>query len=219
MVCDGVLSATPLADGTDQIADAYTAAMKAASKKAIHEHTTGGIKANVSKLRQIAKAAAKPTADFILTLDRVAAARLEAVGKKEKVRTAYASFVEAARTQCSQDDDLSDEQIVEAFMKPEPKEQTEEAILDRCAKALEDLVSGEKGVKSDSPLVESAMGLIRERHAEIVLLRERAEHATEAVRLGLVPAAPVMTDEERESIRQVFASNDRAMVNAEEVTQ
>lgn len=213
---DGVISLQKNADGEDDITIAYTDLMKAASKKAIHEHTTGGLKANISKARQIATAAQKPTADFVTTLDKVAEVRLEKLAAKEKVKPAYAAFVDAARTQNEQDDDLTDEQISEVVLKPEPSEQTEEKILDRCAKALEDLVSGEKGIKSDSPLVEQAMGLVRERCAEIAMLRERAETIEKAVKLGLIPApdtppaAPLVDASEKAAIASTFTSNERA---------
>jgi hypothetical protein len=207
---DGVISLTKDQDGEDDIARAYADLMKSASKKAVHEHTTGGIKANVSKARQIAIASTKPTCDFVDVLNRAVVLRQEMQANDEKVKPAYAAFVEAARTQNEQDDDLSDDQLAEALRKKDPAEQTEEKILERVEKALGSLIEGDKGVKSNDPRVHEAHGLIKERLAALTLAAEIAETTAKAQALGLIPTPPAVDEAERAAIEAAHRSNERA---------
>jgi len=184
---DGILSDVKDADGNDDIARAYLDLMKAASKKAVHEHTTGGIKANVSKARQIKHAAEKPTCDFVgNTMPKVIDTRKAMIEADEKVKPAYAAIVDAARAQLEQDDDLSDEQITSVIRKPEPADKTVAKELAAIEKKMGDLISGEKGVKFAEPDFVEAFEKVRECVNVLTLTARREAALKEALELGLI---------------------------------
>lgn len=187
---DGVISTDKDPDGKDDASRIYEAYAEAMSKKAVHDHTAGGLKANISKLRQIIVASAKPTCDFPATLGRVHAAHQDMQAKAKetgiKPKAPYVAYVDAARLQTEQDDDLSDDQIKEVIRRKDPADPTVEKILSRCAKQLEDLISGEKGVKDDHELTEQAFNCIRDRLTALVTARETEETRKKAVALGLI---------------------------------
>jgi hypothetical protein len=116
----------------------------------VHEHNAGSLKAQVSKLRQIGLAAAKPTCDFPATLAKLSIVHQEMQAKAKetgiKPRSTYNAQTEAARTQTKQDDDLTDEQILAICRKPDPKDKTELGEVERAEKILDGLVSGESGL-------------------------------------------------------------------------
>lgn len=177
------------AEGEDDISRAYKSFIKAASSKAVHEHTAGGLKANISKLRQIAIAAQKPTCDFKDVLHRLKEHRAEMQQAGEKVKPAYHAQVDAARAQQDQDDTLSDEQIKATIRKPEPAEKTIEKELAAIEKRMEDLISGEKGVKYDDQDFVDAFEKVRACNAAVQLKSKRAQVLAEMQALGIQAAA------------------------------
>jgi len=188
---DGVISLDKDADGNDDASRLYVEYQKAESKKAVHEHTAGGLKANTSKLRQIITAAVMPTCDFVDTLNKVVAKREEMLGQEGvKVRPAYAAYIEAARTQIQQPDDLTADQIEAAIKKPEAADKTVEGELKRADKILSDLISGDGGVKCDEPEIVQARELVAGKLAAFTLAKQVADATAtlEAAGLQVVPA-------------------------------
>jgi hypothetical protein len=182
---NGVLSDVKDADGHDDVARAYIDLMKAASKKAVHEHTPAGLKANISKARQIKHAAEKPTCDFIGTLNKTFEKRQDMIAAGEKVKPAYSAYVDAARTQLVQDDDLTNDQIESVIRKAGPEEPTVEKMLGKIEKAMEDLITGEKGVKYEESDFMQAHELVRGCLAALQVKTKRQAVIDAAASLGM----------------------------------
>lgn len=193
---DGVISTQKDKDGADDANRLYAEFMAAASKKAVHEHTTGGIKANTSKLRQIMVAATKTTCDFPDVLKRLVNARKVAISKEEKVQSAFPAMVSAARMQNEQDDDLTDAQIGECISKPEAEAPDVEKVLASVEKKLSELISGKNGIQDKSDETVQAHGMIRTRLAALVQMRESAEVLAKAAALGLTVVSPAPQQQE-----------------------
>lgn len=184
---NGLLSNAKDADGNDDLANFYIGFTKANAKNTKYESTVGGLKANVSKLRQIAIAAAKPTCDYHGTALPAIIAKHAEMGKAgEKTKALYAAMVDAARDQNAQDDDLSDDQIAAAVRKPEPADKTVEKELAAIQKRLEDLISGDKGVKCDAPELVDAYDIVRDITNTMSLVTRRQAAMAEAIELGLI---------------------------------
>jgi hypothetical protein len=186
----GVISADKDADGVDDANRLYEEFFAAMSKKSVHEQTKDGKKANTSKLRQIIIAASKPTCDFPTTLGKVLAARKSALtlDPKAKVKGAYPAYVDAARAQTQQDDDLSDEQIKEVIQKPESADKTLEDLLSTVDKTLESIITGENkhGIKDQSDEIVQAHGMIRQKLAALTLAKDVEATMKKARELGLI---------------------------------
>jgi hypothetical protein len=162
------------------------------AKKAVHDHSAGSLKAQISKLTQIGLAAAKTTCDFPVTLGKVFAVHQEMQAKAKetgiKPRSPYAAYVEAARTQTQQDDDLTDDQIKLICRKPDPKDKTELGEVERAEKILDGLVSGESGLgPCQTPEVIAAFEAVRSARQTLEMMAEKAETIAKAVALGLIP--------------------------------
>lgn len=103
----------------DDVETVYTEFVTAESKKAVHEHTAGGVKANVSKLKQPVLAALLPKVDFVATCDRVVDLRDELRSEingndedKRKLKAGFDAIVDIARAQLkSPDADLDDDTL------------------------------------------------------------------------------------------------------------
>jgi len=187
MSAAGVLSDTKDADGNDDVARYYNAYAKAVSTTAVYEAgSVGSTKAQASKLRQVRFAAAKPTADFVVTIKELTDKRAELVlGGAKQLRSTYDAIVDASRTQNAQDDPLTPEQVEHALRKPEPADKTMAKELAAIEKKIEDLLSGEKGVKCDDPVLETALASVREVTNNLTLMTRRAAFAAEAAALGV----------------------------------
>ena len=112
--------------------------------------SSGSVKANVSKNKQIIDAAILPKVDFPATLDRLVVIREQMVGSEEKVIDAFSAFVEAARAQLKQPDyDLDEDQIMAACRKADPKDKSLVELLvedyKRIAKRIEKDCGGQNG--------------------------------------------------------------------------
>ncbi len=189
----GVITLDKDAEGVDDFARVYTEYTKARGKKAVHEHTAGGLKANISKLRQIGTAATMPTCDFITTINNLVEKRDEMVQVKDgpKVKPCYAAIVDAARTQITQADDLTADQIVEAIRKPEAADKTLEGTLKNVVKTLTDVTKGEHGQPQDNSVeVVQALALIETKLAALMLTKDLAETIAKANALGLTVVQP-----------------------------
>jgi hypothetical protein len=183
---DGVISGDKDKDGVDDYTRVYTETVKTMSKKAVHEHTPNGLKANASKLRQIGMAACKPTCNFIDSIGNLISTREKLKADEVKVKVCYAAIVDAARTQLDQDDDLTPEQIDVLCRKPEPKEKDAMQEVQRAADILDNLVKGDKGLSDNSPEVIAALDSLNARLSQMKRAADYAELLAKAAELGVV---------------------------------
>lgn len=140
---------------------------RAEGKKAIHERSAGGLKANISKVRQIIQMGVMTTCDPAAVLEAAHKVRGALIEEGVKVKSAYAAYVDVARNQIASDTELTEEQIGGIVRKPEPTAPEVEKILRGIYKKLEDLISGEKGPQDKSEHVDTAFNAVRDRLAEI----------------------------------------------------
>ncbi len=134
-----------------------------------------------------------PTCDFITTINNLVEKRDEMVQVKDgpKVKPCYAAIVDAARTQITQADDLTADQIVEAIRKPEAADKTLEGTLKNVVKTLTDVTKGEHGQPQDNSVeVVQALALIETKLAALMLTKDLAETIAKANALGLTVVQP-----------------------------
>lgn len=176
-VADGVVDLDKDSDGNDAAARIYTAYAQAKTKKAVHERTDNGLKANISKLRQIITFAGNPKYDAVDVLNRAIVRRKEMEEQEIDVKPAYAAYVDVARAQNKQDDPLTDEQITECVGKAPPRDKTLEGELEKIQKAIDKIITGENphGIKDQSSELVQAHELIGARLAALMQARQDAE--------------------------------------------
>lgn len=106
--------------GPDEVEMIYQEYASAESKKAIHDHSAGGLKANVSKLRQVVALGCLPQVDGPELLDKVTDIRDELRGTDEKLKAAFDAFVDVSRAQLKSPDYTLDDDALRALcVKPE----------------------------------------------------------------------------------------------------
>lgn len=186
---DGVIDLeTKDKNGDDQATAIYKAYAAADSKKAIHEHKEGGIKANASKLRQLIKMGCMTTIDAVAVMQEAHEAR-EGMKSEDgaKLKPAYHFYVDVARAQSDKDKPLSKKSLEDLAVKPEasPKE-----LLDRLKqvqKLLQGLVTGEnkEKLKDQDPLTIAAQEAIDERVKAIEAANFVADARAKAAKLGI----------------------------------
>jgi len=189
---DGVIDLeTKNKAGDDAATILYKAYAEADSKKSIHEHKDAGIKANVSKLRQLIKLGAMTTIDAVQLMQEAHEIR-EGLKHDEgtKLKPAYHFYVDLARNQVDKDKKLSKSSIEDLAIKGEasPKE-----LIDRLKqidKLLEGLVTGENRdkLKDTDELTEAACNAIKERLKKMEVAQYTAKLRAEAAKLGLTLA-------------------------------
>jgi len=188
-VSDGVFTVAKDANGEDAAMRKFKIYATAKGKKAFHDRSETSQKAQVSKLRQLMNAAANPKFDFVDVLNRAVTIRQGAIDDGLEVKSPYPAYVDIAREQLKQDDELSDEQILSVVCKNEvTREVTVEGQLKKAYKILEDLIAGEKhpGVQDQTPEVLMAAEQLHTRIATLVTIREGFEKVTKAIELGMV---------------------------------
>lgn len=185
---EGVIDTeTKNAKGEDAATIIYDAYVKAESNKAIHEHSAGGKKANVSKLRQLIKVGNMTGIDAIELMQDAFDAREAMQQDDNKVKAAYPFYVEVARAQLDAPNAQLERRVLERLAcKGDPKEKTIEGELKRALKILEDLVSGEGKVDQDTDeLTEAAFHAVKDRLFKIENGRQVAKLMVEAAKLGV----------------------------------
>jgi len=185
---EGVIDPTTKnAKGEDAAHTIYTKYTQAESKKAIHEHSEGGFKGNVSKLRQLIQMGSMTTVDAVEVMSNAHLARENMIKDSVKVKSAYPFYVDVAREQLKTDKPLTARELEAIAMKDEPNAKTLEGELKRVLKTLEGLVTGENRdkVKDTDPLTEQAYNAIKERLDNLATLAKRREVMVKAVALGL----------------------------------
>lgn len=181
------------ADGVIEGADAegiYTKYATAESKKAIHEHSAGGKKANISKLRQLIEMGNMTTVDAVDVMQNAFDAREAMMADDNKVKPAYPFYVDVARAQLKSDKPLSKSTLESMACKDEPNAKTLEGELKRVMKVLEGLVTGDNRdkIKDEDENTEAAFQLIRDRLDKLATMRQREELRKKAAALGLTLA-------------------------------
>jgi hypothetical protein len=179
-VCDGVVDTAKDADGNDAAARIFTEYVKSEGKKAVHERTGNGLKANISKLRQIVNFAGNPKWDAVDVMNRAFACRQDLVEHDIDPKPAYASYVDLAREQLKQDDALTDEQIAAVMMKTtKEREVTLQGELEKMKKKVEGFITGEdkNGIKDQSPELIQIQELLGQKLAALMISEQEAEDA------------------------------------------
>lgn len=185
---DGVFDTdTKDAKGNDLATQIYEKYAAAEGKKAIHEHSAGGKKANISKLRQLIAMGCMTTIDAVEVMQAAFEARKAMIADDNKVKSAYPYYVDVARKQLESKTPLTKRELENLALKDGPKEKSLEGELTRVMKVLEGLVTGENrdGLKDTDALTEAAFQAVRERVAKLQMATKRAELVKAAAALGM----------------------------------
>jgi hypothetical protein len=186
---DGIIDAeTKNANGDDAATELYERYAKAESKKAIHEHSSGGKKANISKLRQLINLGAMTTVDGFEVMQDAFQARENMIADDNKVKSAYPFYVDVAREQLKSDKKLDQSTLEGLAMKDAPAAPELETVLKGIMKKLEGLTTdglGKEKLKDQDALTIAAFEAIRERLDNIATLRQREKLMKDAAALGL----------------------------------
>lgn len=202
---DGVISGDKDTNGDDDYVRAYTRYNKAREKHEVHEHTAGGFKAQVSKLRQIGTASTMTTCDFKTSLQLALDKRTELLGDKQKVKAAYPMLVSLARTQLDQPDDVTADQIEEAARKAEADEKTLEGEIKRMHGIADALIEGKKGVSCTDQWLVDIHAVLASQLSAFQIRRETEETLAAAARLG-ISLAPAPMEIESDSPAQGYVA-------------
>lgn len=185
---DGVLDLeTKDSKGNDAATQIYERYAASESKKAIHEHSSGGKKANIYKLRQLISMGCMTTIDAAEVMQRAYQARENMIADDNKVKSAYPFYVDVARKQLDSKTALSDRDLENIALKEEPKPKELETILKQAMKLLEGLVTGENRdkIQDTDELTEAAFNAVKERLDKLATLRQRMRLVEEAKKLGI----------------------------------
>lgn len=188
-VADGVLDPAKDAAGRDGAARVFDWYATSEGKKAVHDRTENGLKANISKLRQIQNAAGNPKYDFVDVLNRAILVRRDCKDNDLDVKPAYAAYVDVAREQLKHDDEISDDMIRDVVLKSNnTREVTLEGELKKIEKALENIVTGEKWdhIKDQSHEVMTAATLIKERRVAVEAMLKTKKALSDALEAGVI---------------------------------
>lgn len=188
---DGIIDTdTKDAKGNDAAHQIYSKYAASESKKAIHEHSAGGFKGNVSKLRQLIAMGCLTTVDAVEVMNEAFKARENMISDSEKVKPAYPFYVEVAREQLKTDKPLTLRELEAMALKDEPSAKTLEGELKRAMKILEALVTGENRdkLKDDNALTEQAFNAVRDRLEGLATMAKRQALLQQAAKLGLTLA-------------------------------
>lgn len=188
-VADGVIDPAKDTSGRDGAARVFDWYATSEGKKAVHDRTENGLKANVSKLRQIQNAAGNPKYDFVDVLNRAILIRRDAKDDDLEVKPAYAAYVDVAREQLKHDEEISDDMIRDVVLKSaNTREVTLEGELKKIEKALENIVTGEKWdhIKDQSHEVITAASLVKERRVAVEAQLKTKKALGDALAAGII---------------------------------
>lgn len=186
---DGVIDLdTKDAKGNDAAFEIYEKYATAESKKALHEHSAGGKKANVSKVRQLIAMGVMSGIDAVEVMQSAFEARENMINDSQKVKSAYPFYVDVAREQLKNESKkLSQSELEGIALKDGPKEKSLEGELKRALGILEGLVTGENRdkLKDSDELTEAAFHAIKERLDKMATLRAKEKLMKDAAALGI----------------------------------
>lgn len=174
-------------DGKDAAELIYATYVAGESKKAVHEHTTGGKKANESKLRQLIGMGAMTSIDAVEVMQDAFDVREKLKSEGEKVKPAYVFYIDVARAQRDTLEQLDSDALGDICLKAGPKAKDVEAVLKQVNKLLEGLVTGENRdkIKDTDELTEAAAQAIAERLKKFATLRATQKLREDAAKLGI----------------------------------
>ena len=190
-VADSVVDLAKDKDGNDAATRIYHEYVKAKTKKQIHDRSDAGLKANISKLRQLITFASNPKWDAVDVMNRAFTIRQDHEDDDIAVKPAYAAYVDVAREQLKQDTALSDEQIgVTVMATSKTREVTLEGQLKKASKILEEIITGENkhGLKDQSPELIQSQELIQQKLAALMTTQAQREAVEKALAAGYVMA-------------------------------
>lgn len=193
-VADGVIDIKADSSGKDAAARVFEWYATSAGKKAYHNRT--GTTQQVSKLRQIGKAANTPKWDFVDVLNRGIVLRRDLMDNNIEVKPAYAAYVDIAREQLKHDDAMTDAMLDDVVRKvAKERDVTLEGELKKIEKALENVISGEKWahIRDQSQSILTAAAMVKERRVEVELQLKTQKVLDDALANG------VLTQEEYEA--------------------
>lgn len=201
-----VLAAAEGVIDADEADDLYKEYVEAETKKAMHERSSNGVKANTSKLRKLIELGSLTYVDGVEIVERaVEVRRTLEEGGAVKVKAVYPALVDVARAQANVDRALTDEELWEAVAKPSPKDKSVKDEVVRAQKILDNLITGEKGLQcQDAEIVEAYHKL--DAWITTLVQREKARETIEELREAGIPVpeeliARSMTEEERAASR------------------
>lgn len=148
-----------------------------------------GKKANVSKLRQLAKMACLPGIDGPALIDRTVTLRGNMLGGDDKIEAPYDAMVKVARAQiASPMNELSDDQIMDCIRKASPAEKDEIAKLVAAYKAAHKL-NADLNLPGTAAAVQGYADAIVELGGEIPAMtkeeKEMAAFMAKAAKMGM----------------------------------
>ncbi len=200
---DGIIDLSKDANGWDDAAKMYEAYVTAESKKAVHDHTDTGKKANVSKLRQLVIFGALTTVDPVDVHNRTFEKRLKMAKEGQNVKAAYPAYVDVARAQIKTQTELSDDELTAVLLKPEKNDPDVVTEITQIKKRIERLITGEKGLQDNSEQIIQVNKLLGERLAALTLAAETTNALSEyevlkakLAKLGISADAPAAVNEE-----------------------
>jgi hypothetical protein len=188
-ITDGVIDMAKDANGQDGAERVYLDYVKAKTKKQVHDRTDAGLKANISKLRQIGNFAGNPKWDAVAVFNSTFTIRADHEKDDISVKPAYAAFVDVAREQLKSDTQLTDAEIGACVMSTtKTKEVTLEGQLTKVQKILEEIVTGENkhGIKDQSTELLQAHEIITQRLAALMTVKAQREVIEKATAAGYV---------------------------------
>ncbi len=165
----------------------YSEYAESEGKKAVHEHTANGLKANVSKVRALIKMGEMTTCDPVDVLNRAIIIREEQRTNGADVKSAYPAYIDVARSQLKLDRSMTDEELAQAVLKKAAEEPTVEKELQGIAKRLDKLITGDNkhGLMDQDERTIAAYEALTKRIAAFTVEREMAEFLAKAEELGM----------------------------------
>ena len=188
-VYDGVTDPAKDKNGEDAATRAFKLYAASEGKKAYHDRSKASQKVQISKFKQLEKAANNPKWDFVDVLNRGVTIYQKAMDDEIEVKSPFPAYVDLAREQLKLDDAMDDAMIFSVVTKSEStREVTLEGQLKKAAKILEDIITGEKhpGVKDQSVEVMVASEQLVARINGLAQLKQQQEAVAKLVDVGFV---------------------------------
>lgn len=176
-VADEVLDIAKDADGMDAAARIFTEFANSDNNKSVHDRSPDSVKAQISKLRALQKFASNPKWDAVQVGNDVIAAIEDYRKDQIDTKSTYAALVDVAREQLKSDTQLTASEIgVLVLPTTAVKEVTLESKLEKIAKAIEEVITGENkdNIKDQSPELMQAGELVNTRRKELLQLATKA---------------------------------------------
>jgi hypothetical protein len=176
-IADEVLDIAKDSDNNDAAARVFTEFANADGNKSVHDRSPDSVKAQISKLRALQKFASNPKWDAVGVANDVVCAIADYKKDAIDTKSTYAALVDVAREQLKSDQQLTSAEIgVLVLPTSNVKEVTLESKLNKIAKAMEEVITGENkdAIKDQSPELMQAAELVNTRIKDLMLLAQTA---------------------------------------------